>query len=94
MALLIEALTNPQYSGIYNGTAPNPVRMNQLCSSLGTALGRPSWLPVPDFAIQTLLGEGASVVLEGQKVVPTRAKEAGFSFKYNTVDEALRSILL
>ncbi len=42
---------------------------------------------------QTLLGEGASVVLEGQKVVPTRTKEAGFAFKYNTVDEALKAIL-
>ena len=40
----------------------------------GTVLGRPSWLPVPDFALQTLLGEGAGVVLEGQRVLPARAQ--------------------
>ena len=38
MALLVEALRNPEYSGVYNGTAPNPVRMSELCSSLGAAL--------------------------------------------------------
>ncbi len=38
VALLVEALRNPDYSGVYNGTAPNPVRMSELCSSLGAAL--------------------------------------------------------
>ncbi len=59
----------------------------------GTILGRPSWLPVPDFAIQTLLGEGASVVLEGQKVLPTRTQQAGFQFKYGDIGVALRNIM-
>ena len=62
--LIIDAIKKPSYSGVYNGTAPKPVTMAQLCSSLGTVLGRPSWLPVPDFAITTLLGEGAQVRLE------------------------------
>jgi NAD dependent epimerase/dehydratase family enzyme len=59
--LILEALRNNAYSGVYNGTAPKPVTMAQLCSSVGGVLGRPSWLPVPDFAITTLLGEGAQV---------------------------------
>jgi hypothetical protein len=59
--LIIEAIKKPSYSGVYNGTAPKPVTMAQLCSSVGGVLGRPSWLPVPDFAITTLLGEGAQV---------------------------------
>lgn len=50
--LFMEALTNSAFKGVYNATAPNPVRMSELCASLGTVLGRPSWLPVPDFAIQ------------------------------------------
>lgn len=61
MDLILEALRNNAYSGVYNGTAPKPVTMAQLCSSVGGVLGRPSWLPVPDFAITTLLGEGAQV---------------------------------
>jgi NAD dependent epimerase/dehydratase family enzyme len=50
--LIVEALKNPQYRGIYNATAPQPVRMGELCGALGNILGRPSWLPVPDFALQ------------------------------------------
>ena len=52
--LYVDALTDPSFNGIYNATAPKPVRMSELCASLGTVLGRPSWLPVPDFAIQVL----------------------------------------
>lgn len=91
--LMIEAIRNPAYKGPYNGTAPKPVTMAQLCSSIGGALGRPSWLPVPDFALTTLLGEGAQVVLEGQKVLPSRAQQQGFSFKYSDIDSALKQIL-
>lgn len=59
--LIIDAIRNGSYSGVYNGTAPKPVTMAQLCSAVGGVMGRPSWLPVPDFAITTLLGEGAQV---------------------------------
>jgi NAD dependent epimerase/dehydratase family enzyme len=48
--------------GVINGTAPNPVRLSELCEQLGNVLGRPSWLPVPDFALKAVLGEGATVV--------------------------------
>jgi NAD dependent epimerase/dehydratase family enzyme len=49
-------------SGVINGTAPNPVRLAEMCEQLGNAMGRPSWLPVPDVALKAVLGEGASVV--------------------------------
>lgn len=80
--------------GVINGTAPNPVRLAQMCDHLGNAMGRPSWLPVPDFALKAVLGEGASVVLDGQKVLPARAQELGFTFKYPYVKDALRATLL
>ncbi|WRX14456.1 protein of unknown function DUF1731 - like 1 [Theobroma cacao] len=80
-------------SGVINGTAPNPIRLSEMCEHLGNAMGRPSWLPVPDFALKAVLGEGASVVLEGQKVLPAKAKELGFPFKYLYVKDALKSIL-
>jgi uncharacterized protein len=79
---------------VYNGTAPNPVRMSEMCSALGDVLGRPSWLPVPDFALQTLLGEGAQVVLDGQRVVPKRTQAAGFRYKYATISEAVRNLVV
>ncbi|KAH1224472.1 Epimerase family protein SDR39U1, chloroplastic [Glycine max] len=91
--LIYETLSNPSYKGVINGTAPNPVRLAELCDQLGHALGRPSWLPVPDFALKAVLGEGATVVLEGQKVLPTQAKKLGFPFKYSYVKDALQAIL-
>lgn len=59
----------------------------------GGILGRPSWLPVPDFALQALLGEGATVVLEGQRVLPAKTQAAGFQYKFPDVERALRNIL-
>lgn len=91
--LLYEALLNPSYKGVINGTAPNPVRLAEMCQHLGSVLGRPSWLPVPDLALKAVLGEGATVVLEGQRVLPVRAKELGFSYKYPYIKEALKAIL-
>ncbi|KAG2424813.1 hypothetical protein HXX76_014235 [Chlamydomonas incerta] len=92
--LITQALTNPAYAGVYNATAPKPVRMSELCSALGNMLGRPSWLPVPEFALMTLLGEGASVVLDGQRVMPTRTQAAGYRFKYADIGDALRNLRL
>lgn len=48
--------------GVINGTAPNPVKLAEMCKQLGEVMGRPSWLPVPDFALKAVLGEGACVV--------------------------------
>ncbi|XP_068646473.1 epimerase family protein SDR39U1 homolog, chloroplastic [Aristolochia californica] len=91
--LIYESLSNPSYKGIINGTAPNPVRLAEMCEHLGEVMGRPSWLPVPDFALTAVLGEGATIVLDGQKVLPMRAKELGFSFRYPYVKDALKSII-
>jgi NAD dependent epimerase/dehydratase family enzyme len=60
---------------------------------MGKVMHRPSWLPVPDFAIEALLGEGAVVVLEGQQVLPKRTLESGFEFQYPDLQPALETIL-
>ncbi|MDB9528161.1 TIGR01777 family oxidoreductase [Oscillatoria sp. CS-180] len=93
VALLVKALTDSHMSGVYNATAPNPVRMGEACEALGQALNRPSWLPVPDFVIEALLGDGAVVVLEGQQVVPRHLTEAGFTYQYPTVDQAMKAVV-
>ncbi|MEO1400570.1 MAG: TIGR01777 family oxidoreductase [Cyanobacteria bacterium J06635_1] len=91
--LFIKGLTDPQMQGTYNGTAPNPVRMTELSDTLGKVMNRPSWLPVPEFVIETLLGDGAVVVLEGQKVLPERTQATGFTYQYPKVEGALREIV-
>lgn len=91
--LIIQALTRTDIEGVLNATAPNPVRMSEFCQALGDVLNRPSWLPVPSFALEALLGEGAMVVLEGQQVLPKRATSSGFNYQYPTVKSALSEIL-
>jgi uncharacterized protein (TIGR01777 family) len=91
--LIIQAITKPDMSGAYNATAPSPVRMADLCQTMGEVLSRPSWLPVPDFALEVLLGDGAMVVLEGQQVLPQRTLNTGFEFQYPKLKPALEQIL-
>ncbi|AVH73437.1 thylakoid membrane protein ThyD [Nostoc sp. 'Lobaria pulmonaria (5183) cyanobiont'] len=91
--LILQALTKPEIEGVYNATAPNPVRMADLSQTLGQVMNRPSWLPVPGFAIEALLGDGAIVVLEGQQVIPKRAVQTGFEYKYPNLQSALTQIL-
>ncbi len=83
-----------QGSGVFNATAPNPVQMEEFCRTLGQVLGRPSWLSVPELALELLLGEAAQVVLTGQKVIPQAALQMGFTFQYPHLKEALQQILL
>jgi hypothetical protein len=93
VSLIIAALTNSQMQGVYNATAPQPVRMSEFCQVLGQVLNRPSWLPVPDFALEALLGDAAKVVLEGQQVLPKATQASGFQYQYPTVKPALEEIL-
>jgi uncharacterized protein len=91
--LIIKAITDTQMQGIYNATAPNPVTMADFSQTLGSVMNRPSWLPVPNFALEAMLGEGAIVVLEGQQVVPTQTLAQGFEFQYAQLAPALTAIL-
>ncbi|MEC4894383.1 MAG: TIGR01777 family oxidoreductase [Oscillatoria sp. PMC 1051.18] len=91
--LIITALKNPDIQGTFNATAPNPVRMNQLCHALGEVMKRPSWLPVPGIALELLLGEGAKLVLEGQEVIPKQTQATGFEYQYPTIKPALAQIV-
>jgi uncharacterized protein (TIGR01777 family) len=93
VSLIIQALNDPQMQGVYNATAPNPVRMKEFSKTLGKVLNRPSWLPVPDFVLETMLGDGAQVVLEGQQVLPKRTESTGFQYQYNHVKEALVDVV-
>jgi len=91
--LIITAINNPEIKGVYNATAPNPVRMNEFSQTLGEVLGRPSWLPVPGVALELLLGEGAKVVLEGQEVLPKQTLAITFSYQYPKLKEALAEVI-
>jgi uncharacterized protein len=91
--LILQALTNPEMKGVYNATTPHPVRMADFSQTLGEVMQRPSWLPVPGFALELLLGDGAMVVLQGQQVMPQRTLDAGFKYQYPQLLPALQEII-
>ena len=91
--LICQGIERSDMSGAYNATSPNPVRMNQLCQTLGEVMNRPSWLPVPDFVLEVLLGDGAVVVLEGQQVLPQKTQSTGFNYQYAELKPALSEIV-
>jgi len=93
VGLVLWLLENDTLRGPVNLTAPQPVRNRQFARALGRAMGRPSLLPVPAFALRLMLGELAdTALLSGQRVLPAAALAAGFSFRYPDVDSALRAI--
>jgi len=91
--LINESVKNSSWSGVVNGVAPNPVRMNEFSKSLGKILGRPSLLAVPGPILKLILGDGARVVLEGQNVNSQRLNKLKFNFNFPTINDAFKAIL-
>ncbi|MBZ5629778.1 MAG: DUF1731 domain-containing protein [Acidobacteriia bacterium] len=85
---IVAALADDRYTGPIN-LVTDSVRNADLSRALGKALGRPSWLPVPGFALRTVLGELADYALHGRRVVPRRLRELGFTWTYPNLDDAL-----
>ncbi len=87
------ALTTPSVSGPVNAVAPEAVTMKQFCGLIGQVLHRPSWLPVPGFALHLALGELGTLMTTGQHVTPAKALSLGYVFHYPTLEPALRAIM-
>lgn len=88
------AMTNDGARGVYNVTAPNPVRNSEFTRTLGRALRRPAFLPAPAFALRLAFGEMADeMLLGGQRVVPARGLREGMTFRYPGLDASIRHAL-
>jgi uncharacterized protein (TIGR01777 family) len=92
-AVGIYLLAIDRAAGPLNATAPEPVTNAQFTLALGAALHRPTFFPTPTFALRMLLGEGANVLLHGQRVIPERTLAEGYTFKYPLLEAALTSLL-
>lgn len=84
-------LQNDTCQGAFNLTAPEPVRNSVFVKALGSSLFRPALLPMPAFAMKLALGEAATLILDGQKVLPRKLLKKGFSFRFNNISEALNN---
>jgi uncharacterized protein len=89
-AMYITALKNSHIKGPLNGTAPYPATNKEFSYALGKVLKRPAFMPAPSFAIKAVFGEMATVVLDGQRVLPNKIKDEKFRYRYPTLDMALK----
>lgn len=87
------AINDSTYEGVYNMTAPHPTSNLGLTRALGSALSRPTLLPVPEFVLRWLYGEGAQLLTSGQTVIPQRLLDSGFQFDFTSIDDAVADCL-
>ena len=93
LRLITWALEQPALTGAVNAVAPEAVTQAQMMTALAQILQRPIWLRVPAFVLRAALGEMAQLLVDGQRVVPSRALAAGFAFRHPTLAGALEDIL-
>jgi len=79
--------------GIFNLTSPNPTTNYALTKALGKSLKRPTILPLPEFVVNLIFGEGAKVLTDGQSALPKRLLDSGFEFRYESIEETINSLL-
>jgi len=84
---------NEDIHGPVNFCSPNPIRNRGLAKALGKVLSRPSFLTVPAFVLRVVLGDFGSVLVEGQRVVPTKLLKHGFVFEYPEIMGALQEVM-
>ena len=94
VGLFLWALDNPEVSGTLNASLPNPVTNREFSKALGRVLRRPAVAPVPRFALTVLRGEELTEgVLWSQRVIPRRALDLGYRFRFEQAEPALRDLL-
>jgi uncharacterized protein (TIGR01777 family) len=80
--------------GVFNLTAPHQLIQKDFVRIMGKIMKRPSWLPVPAFALRTIFGKMAKeTLLSGQRVSPKRLLDGGYQFLYPEAELALKEIL-
>ena len=95
LARAYELLTNQQnLEGVFNLSTPNPSTNGEFSSVLARKLHRPAFFPVPAFILKLIFGEGAQVLLNGQRVYPKRLLDNSFEFSFPTVESVLDDLIL
>jgi uncharacterized protein (TIGR01777 family) len=93
VGMIETAIADDRWEGAFNAVAPSPATNAEFTKALGRALRRPTVLPAPGFAVRAALGRMAeALLLSGQRVLPTRADELGYEFRYRSLDDALATL--
>jgi uncharacterized protein (TIGR01777 family) len=90
----LRRLMESEARGAYNISSPNPVRQAEFFKALGKVMHRPSFVPTPGFALRLMAGELAdALLLSGQREMPVRLQNLGYTFKYQELEPALRGLV-
>lgn len=92
VAMLLRLLGDEQMRGAYNLTAPTPVTNREFTAELAAVLHRPAPFVAPSSLLKLSLGEAASLLLEGQRVLPARMQAAGQVIRFPTLKAALQDL--
>ncbi|SBS33953.1 Epimerase family protein [Marinomonas spartinae] len=87
-----QALSDEKMQGAYNLVAPELIQQKTFAKSFATSLNRPAIFPLPAFILELTLGDMASLLTKGPKILPTRLTNEGFEFAYPTIDSALIAV--
>lgn len=93
IGMILTAIADERWTGPINATAPQPVSNRDFSRALASALGRPSWLPVPGGALRLRYGGMAEIVTTGARAVPAKPLVLGYEFHHPQLAEALQSAL-
>jgi uncharacterized protein (TIGR01777 family) len=93
LRLLCFCIENDEMQDGINVTSPHPVRQQEFAATLASCFGRSVPLRVPAAVLRTTLGEMSQLLLDGQKVLPTKALCRGFEFRFGDLRTALRDLL-
>ena len=91
--IIVFLIDNDHLSGPFNLTSPEAVSNERFSHELATTLHRPFFLTMPEFVVKMLFGEmGETLLLKGQRVVPSKLLSSGYRFKFSTIGLALEGI--
>ncbi len=93
VGLIEHALANDSVEGPVNAVAPQPVRNHKFTSALATVLNRPAVIPVPETVLRLAFGELSSVLLASQHVLPLKAENTGYRFRFSDIEAALSDVV-
>lgn len=87
-------ITHPTLEGVFNAVSPFPVTNKTFSQLLAKRLNRPACLPMPATVLKLMFGEMSEMLLYGQRVIPKRLLDAGFTFEYTELEKALANLPL
>jgi uncharacterized protein (TIGR01777 family) len=93
MVRLIDfCILHPEIEGPVNAASPHPVTNDQFGRAVAAIYHRPYWFPIPSFLLKAIVGELSLILLQGQRVLPSKALHHGFVFTYPDIKEALQDL--